>query len=131
MRRPGSALSRASLGGAKLRIELPWPPSVLSPNARTHWAPKAKAVAAYRSECGWRARAQGLYPMETDCLPMTITFCPPDARLHDKSNLIGRFKAGEDGLMDACGIDDRHFVQTYRMGETVKGGAVIVDIADA
>jgi len=109
-------------------ITLPFPPKELSPNGRVHWAVKAKATATYRAECGWRARAQGLYPMEMDCLPMTITFHPPTARLHDKSNLIGRFKAGEDGLMDACGIDDRHFVQTYILAEPRKNGAVIVEV---
>ena len=32
------------------QINLPWPPRELSPNARVHWAKKAKAAKAYKKE---------------------------------------------------------------------------------
>jgi crossover junction endodeoxyribonuclease RusA len=111
-----------------MTIVLPWPPKELNPNARIHWAPKAKAVASYRSECGWRARAQGVYPVEADRVHMTIRFCPPDARRRDMDNLIGATKSARDALMDALMVDDSRFVVTYEMGDIVKGGAVEVDL---
>jgi crossover junction endodeoxyribonuclease RusA len=109
-------------------IELPWPHKDLSPNGRVHWARKAKATASYRSECGWRARAQGVSPVDADRVKMTIRFCPPDMRRRDMDNLISATKALRDGLMDALGVDDSRFVVTYEMGEPIKGGAVMVQI---
>jgi crossover junction endodeoxyribonuclease RusA len=88
-------------------------------------------VASYRSECGWRARAQGVNLSDTIPVKMQITFCPPDARRRDRDNMIASCKALMDGLSDAIGIDDRHFIPTYQIGEIRKGGAVIVEIADA
>jgi len=109
-------------------IELPWPHKDLSPNGRVHWARKAKATASYRSECGWRARAQGVSPIDADRVAMTIRFCPPDMRRRDMDNIIAATKALRDGLMDALGVDDSRFVVTYEMGEPIKGGAVMVQI---
>jgi len=109
-------------------ISLPWPHKDLSPNASIHWAPKAKLTASYRSECAWRARAQGVYPVDADRVKMRIVFCPPDARRRDMDNLISCTKALRDGLMDALGVDDSRFVVTYEMGEPIKGGAVQVEI---
>jgi crossover junction endodeoxyribonuclease RusA len=109
-------------------IELPWPHKSLSPNARVHWAAKAKQTASYRSECGWRARAQGVYPVEASSVKMTMTFCPPDLRRRDIDNLVGSTKAARDGLMDAIGVDDSRFVVTYAMGEPVKGGMVLIKL---
>ena len=111
-------------------IDLPWPHKSLSPNARIHWAPKAKLTASYRSECGWRARAQGVYPTDADRVRMTITFCPPDARRRDVQNMIGSVKALVDGLQDALGLDDSRFVIAYVLGPIVKGGAVRVEIEE-
>ncbi|SOS36014.1 hypothetical protein CFBP6411_04657 [Pseudomonas syringae group genomosp. 3] len=39
---------------------LPWPPKVLSPNARTHWATKSRAAKAYRNTCYLLCRQAGL-----------------------------------------------------------------------
>lgn len=107
-------------------ITLPFPPTKLSPNARIHWAPLARAKAAYRSECYYLARSQGAWPLDVDTLPMTITFRPPNARGRDRDNMIAAFKAGQDGLSDALGIDDANFVPTYHIGEPVAGGAVVI-----
>ena len=111
-------------------IDLPWPHKSLSPNARIHWAPKAKLTASYRSECGWRARAQGVYPTDADRVRMTITFCPPDARRRDMDNLVASTKALRDGLMDALGVDDSKFIVTYAIGDIEKGGLVRVEIQE-
>lgn len=65
----------------------------------------------------------------TDALPMRWTFHPPRAGRFDRDNAVGRCKALQDGIADALGIDDSRFVPTYLIGEPVKGGRVVVEIA--
>jgi len=45
-------------------------------------------------------------------------------------NAIAAFKGGADGLADAWGIDDRHFIVTYKWAEPVKGGRVVVELEE-
>jgi len=119
------------------QIKLPWPPAKLSPNARVHWADKARAAKAYREECGWLFRQT--FPLLTGAptycpaqallvdgrLPMWIDFYPPDRRRRDDDNCLAMFKSGRDGLADAMAIDDRVFIsRPCVMDET--GGYVIV-----
>lgn len=111
-----------------LTVTLPWPGKALSPNARLHWSRKSAAMKRYRSDC-WKLTlgATGASPSGLpDQIPLAITFCPPDRRRRDRDNLIASFKAGQDGIADALGVDDSRFVPTYHMGDVVKGGAVIV-----
>ena len=93
-----------------LHIEIPGlPPRELSPNARVHWAKKAKATAEYRESVGWEAmRAKGykIYWRALDKAKVDITFVVPDQRRRDKTNLAASFKAGLDGLVDAGIIKD-------------------------
>jgi crossover junction endodeoxyribonuclease RusA len=117
----------------ELRVELPWPPKVLSPNARIHWARKAKATGAVRFEAKWSvlaARGTVVKP-KWPAAALTIEFRPPDKRRRDMDNLIASMKAATDGIADALGIDDSKFQTTYRMGEPVKGGAVLVTVRSA
>lgn len=110
-----------------MKIELPWPPRVLSPNARCHWSTKAKAVKKFRAECkvlaGKLARV-----LEDKEVRLTFTFHPPTKRRRDLDNVIASCKGLQDGLADAWGVDDRHFVPTYRMGEVCAGGKVVVEV---
>lgn len=111
-----------------IEVLVPFPPSDLSPNARLHWAKKARAVKAYRELCaahGWEA---GLRPMKADKLNVTITFTPPDKRRRDRDNMIAAFKAGADGIADVIQVDDANWVPTYHVTEPEKGGAVSVKI---
>lgn len=109
-------------------IRLPWPKRELSPNARVHHFPKARAVKAYRTGCAWEAKAQGAGRIKADRLPVTITFHPPDNRRRDRDNLIASFKAGADGIADVIGVDDSKWEPTYRVGDAVKGGCVVAEI---
>lgn len=117
-----------------LGITLDWPDKVLSPNARIHWARKAKAVKLAR-QAAWvavlehRAAARAIGAQGRAVL--NIEFCPPDKRRRDLDNLIASSKALNDGIADALGIDDSQFVLTYRMGRPVKGGAVRVMVSAA
>lgn len=106
-------------------IELPWPSKELSPNARCHWAVKARAVSAYRKECCSLARAAKMTAPDSERLMLQIEFFPPTRRGVDDDNALAAFKAGRDGLADALRINDRRFVTQISVSETpIKGGLV-------
>lgn len=104
-------------------FELPFPPSILNPNRKAHWAVKAKAFKRYKSDCYFLAT------QHKPAYKFKITFHPPDKRRRDRDNIIGAFKAGQDGLALAWGIDDSLFEITYKpLGEPVKHGKIIIEI---
>lgn len=106
---------------------LPWPPKVLSPNARSHWRKKSAAAKSYRLQCRILTLQQRLVAPEGRVM-LQLEFCPPDRRRRDDDNCLASFKNGRDGVADALGIDDARFVTTIRMGEPCEGGAVLVRI---
>ena len=111
-------------------LDLPWPPAVLSPNARSHWSKKSRAAKAYRAACHLLCKAAGMQAPAGRALLM-LEFVPPDNRRRDDDNCLASFKSGRDGLADAWGIDDSVFVTQIQMSdETIKGGAVRVRIVD-
>ena len=92
-----------------LHIEIPGlPPRELSPNARVHWAKKAKVTAEYRLTARFCAIAACHLqtPPSWNHAKVDITFVVPDKRRRDKTNLAASFKAGLDGLVDAGIIKD-------------------------
>lgn len=115
-------------------VELPWPSSQLSPNARGHWTRLAQAKKAYRARC--RAIAGVAAPILSEALQrlperldVAITFVPPDRRARDLDNLLASMKSGLDGLADALGVDDSRWrLQIEMAGETTPGGIVLVDV---
>lgn len=112
-----------------MRIDLPWPARVLSPNARVHWAVKSNAVKASRS-AAFMLTKEALSGAKFEPLRavVSMTFHPPDKRRRDLDNAISMLKSGIDGIADALGIDDSRFVLRFQMGDVVKGGRVAVDI---
>lgn len=103
-------------------VILPWPYEALWPNARPHWAAKAKATKAYRfaAKCLVGNAEPGV---------IRITFCPKSrGPLPDMDNAIAAFKAGQDGIADALGVNDRDLIFTHEFGDRCKDGGVIVDI---
>lgn len=108
---------------------LPWPPTTLSPNDRSHWAVKAKAKAAYREAVAWSAKSQGAHRIDADALHLTITFYPPTRRAYDLDNALARLKAGLDGLADVLGVDDSKWSLTIQKApEGAIGGLVRVEV---
>lgn len=97
-----------------IEIKLPWPPTVLSPNTRSHWTEIATAKKKYRADCQLSTRAQlevkcnSVLPYSGD-LDLVLEFHPPSARKYDRDNLLARLKAGLDGMCDALSIDDARF----------------------
>jgi crossover junction endodeoxyribonuclease RusA len=112
------------------RIELPWPAKELSPNARGHWAKMARFKKGARELAGWTAKEAGWESQRarSNLAIITVTFHAPDKRRRDLDNAIASFKSAQDGIADALGIDDSKWAVSYRFGDVVKGGRVVVEL---
>ena len=112
---------------------LAWPDPILSPNARTHWAPQARAKKKAREDAAWETIRQ--VPLEArqriaegnGPIPMRITFIPPDKRRRDRDNMIASLKAASDGIADGLKVNDARFVPTYLVAPPEKPGFVVVE----
>ena len=112
-------------------LVLPWPHKDLSPNARVHWARRARSAKEARStaaclafHAGWKKR-----PFPELRIHLQIDFYPPTRMRPDDDNMLARFKPYRDGIADALGIDDKRFVShPYVRDEVRKGGQVVVRI---
>ena len=117
-----------------ITIELPWPSSDLSPNARVHWSVKAKATRTARNY----AKLYTLYEYSGEQLHRwdnfrcTWTFHPLDLRLRDEDNLVSSMKSARDGVCDALGIDDSQIKETVsRFGEVDRpDGRVVMTLEE-
>lgn len=107
-----------------ITIELPLPPQELRPNARVHWAKKARKVKEYRSRAKWAAlrimqrdfgdlafgdpNGDRCHPFPIEQPTVRVTMLNRTARKMDQDNLIASMKSAMDGLTDA-GVwnDDR------------------------
>jgi crossover junction endodeoxyribonuclease RusA len=118
-----------------MKIVLPWPDKVLSPNARAHYRVVVPVKAAARENAAkatWaaapvdvrRAVASGVGRIE-----LTVRFYPPDKRHRDDDNMIGSFKAARDGIADGLKVNDRRFRAQYVIGEAEKPGRIEVVIS--
>ena len=120
---------------SELRVILPWPQRVLSPNCRPpHWSVLAKAKRAYRAACHVEAMAAGWSKgafAPTDRLHVRLVFVPPDRRRRDMDNMIAAMKSGLDGLADALGVDDNRWTLTCAIDEANIGGMVRVEVGRA
>lgn len=112
-----------------ISLELPWPNKALSPNARPHWAAKAKATKTCK-ELAWgltRLATSGRFRGPSASLEWV--FHPKTANEVDLDNCIASCKAYQDGISMGIQVDDKKFQCTYRIGEPIKGGLVRVSIS--
>lgn len=58
---------------------------------------------------------------------LIVTFHPPAGYRYDQDNLIARMKSSLDGLAQAWKVDDHCFSITYKIGDVVKNGSVVVE----
>lgn len=113
----------------KAEVFLPWPDSKLSPNARHHWATKARAVKRARKEAYYEALSAGLSKIEAEALSVRYVFYPPDNRSRDIDNLAASTKAYSDGIRDAIGIDDSKWTISFsKAGAIERRGMVKVEL---
>lgn len=110
---------------------LPWPDSKLSPNARLHWAKKAKAAKKARQSAYVHALEAKAVRLDADRLNVSLTFHAPDKRRRDTDNAISSMKNALDGIAQATGIDDSKWQLAFRWGDPVPGGAVKVELEAA
>ena len=91
------------------RIEIPMlPPKECSPNARVHWARKARAAKAYRTAANACALAASqLARPQWSKAELFITIIISDKRhIRDTDNAIASIKPAVDGCVDAGIIED-------------------------
>ena len=111
-----------------ISVTLPWPPRECSPNARVHWATKARAAQQARTTAHWLAIEASTGKMDPKPINVTITFCEPDRRRRDMDGMLSQSKNMLDGIADAIGVDDHLWSLSLRRGDVRKGGAVVVEI---
>lgn len=112
-------------------ITLPWPAKALHPNARVHWATKARAAKAARTAAGWATDAAKVKIEGEGAVTLKITFYPPDKRRRDLDGMLSSLKNGVDGIADALGVNDCRFRFVLEIGNPVKGGCVHVVVVNA
>lgn len=108
---------------------LPWPPKELSPNARVHWAKKARAAKEYKAEClaTFFMMAREERREWSGVKSFKLDFHPPSNRRFDLDNAVARAKQLFDALVKVTGVDDSEFQFTISKAPPVKGGAVRVE----
>ena len=111
-------------------IRLSWPTRPLWQNTRCHWSKRDRATSAHRKEAWTLALEQGVKKIETERPYLTFAFHPPDRRSRDLQNMPATVKAAIDGISDAMGIDDKHFLFRWPMefSEVVPGGCVMIEV---
>ncbi len=92
-------------------VSIPWPHRKLSPNARVHWADRAKHKRVARAEAYYLTLAalQGKPPPHSFAganLCLRLFVYPPDRRKRDEDNLLASLKGQLDGICEALGVDD-------------------------
>jgi crossover junction endodeoxyribonuclease RusA len=114
-----------------LTVTLPWPDRRLSPNARCHWAAKARVAQAAHLEA-WalaRERRNGPLPAEGP-IRVALVFHPPTRARRDLDNFQAACKWALDGIAQALDVDDSRFRPVSDWGEPIRGGQVVVTIGD-
>lgn len=109
-------------------ITIPWPPRELSPNARTHWAKKAKTAKAYKAAC-WALAMQAGVAAGDGPITLGLTFYKPSSRRMDLDNMLASVKHGIDGIALALGVDDSRFGYNIRVADEI-GGYIVVEVAN-
>lgn len=109
------------------RIELPWPDSRLSSNARVHHMTRHRLAKAQRVRAGWLALETPVTLPGAGDIAMRITFMPPSRRI-DRQNMPHLIKSAIDGLADGWKVNDRRFVPEYVYADPVRGGRVVVEV---
>ncbi len=90
-----------------LRIGLPMPSAILSPNGRSHWAVKNRAAQAQKALAVVAANlAQRGKKRNWVCAQVVIKFYCKDKRRRDVDNYLARLKSAFDGLQIAGVITD-------------------------
>jgi crossover junction endodeoxyribonuclease RusA len=110
-----------------MSVTLGWPPSILSPNSRAHWAKRAIAAKKYKTACWALTLEAKLAAPAEGPIDLDIEFVPPDRRHRDLDNMLSSAKALLDGVALALGVNDRRFRLRLSVADRI-GGMVIVRV---
>lgn len=113
-----------------MELLLPWPKPELSPNSRAHWSVKNRAAQKLKNECWAITKQSMLKGKPGKFYYLAITFRPPQNRRQDLDNMLSRAKYALDGVALGMGIDDSKFKLGLELGDSVRGGAIIVKISE-
>ena len=108
-------------------LRIPYPPSALNPNRKAGWKKKYRVKEAYSEEVATICIIDRV-PRMRGKVKATITFHPPDKRRRDQDNMIASFKAAQDAIAQRIGVDDFEWDNTYRFGDPIPRGIVIVEL---
>ena len=111
-----------------MSVDLPWPNRTLHPNARAHWATRAKAAKRARRDAAYAAKAAGIRRIEAAALKVTAIFFPPDSRRRDADGMLSSVKSYLDGIADVIGVDDHLWNIAIRREQPKPLGAVRIEI---
>jgi hypothetical protein len=114
---------------AIVEVSLPLPEQALWPNARPHWAVKAKAVQKAR-ELAWLLTNRtgdvvpGPYRVEIEATPRT--------RVFDEDNCKAACKSYVDGICERLGINDRDIIESKmrRLEPDKENAGVVIRILE-
>lgn len=108
-------------------FSVPYPPKILSPNSRTHWAVKHRVFQKYKGDCFVLAKACRPVLGDKD-IHLLLKFHPQKARRRDIDNAVASAKAILDGISAAWGIDDSKFHILPSFGELKNPPCVIIEV---
>ena len=118
-------------------IVIPMTPSrVLSPNARTHWATKARAVSRFRDAAHLSTTVtmpaderEALQRCQSIGYVVRVSWERGRRGSIDEDNVLASCKAALDGVADALGIDDRRFhIRGVEIDRTSRAGTTTITL---
>lgn len=133
--RAAKAQRRQQVRGFEVVLSFPASELMQNRSAGKHWSYAHEAKTVQRQEAylltrqainisGFEAKVSAAYRVE-------MTFCPPDKRARDVSNLHAAMKAALDGIADAMGVNDKTFKQHAQSeGNVHHSGRVVVKVSE-
>lgn len=95
-----------------LNLTLPFPPAELFPNRKNgkHWTSTNSAKVAAKNDAFYLTKQAAREWVEPEGnIPLSILFIMPTAHHRDADNMLAAFKAQQDGVALALGVDDSRF----------------------
>jgi len=109
-------------------IVLPFPAKDLWPNARPHWAAKARLAKKHRA-WAYAATLAAKVPTPESRVNFIVTIHPRATRKIDADNAIAALKSSFDGIADALGVNDNTFnAPVVLFGLPRPGGLVRIEV---
>lgn len=111
-------------------ITLPWPAEELWANRRPHWSARHRETVKHRRWAKDAAKAARV--PQAPRARLAFAFHPPPRSRPDLQNMPATMKAYIDGIADAMGCDDRHFIPVWpeAFATRVKLGQIIITVSE-